>query len=364
MSIRKLYINAVSVDDPATERFRQSLGIEPTILDTPEVLYQRLKAHSDPWQQGKQVVLLTHNKGSFLKECPGTRQYTCCDYKILHIGSYCTMDCSYCILQSYFHPPVLTFFTNHDDLFNELDQAFEQPLIQRIGTGEFSDSLIWEAYTDLTAQLVERFSRQDHAVLELKTKTTAVQRLKRLDHNHKTIISWSLNTPQIITSQERGTASLTARLRAAQQCQQWGYPLGFHFDPMVIYPGCEDDYRKVLEQLFASVSPDNIVWISLGTMRFMPALKSIIEKRFADSTIVYGEFIPGLDGKMRYFKALRIQLVARMVEWIKTMAPQVTTYLCMEDEQVWQRSFGFSPKDKGGLPDMLDATAKRHCNLS
>ncbi|OQY57486.1 MAG: hypothetical protein B6245_16810, partial [Desulfobacteraceae bacterium 4572_88] len=52
----------------------------------------------------------------------------------------------------------------------------------------------------------------------------------------------------------------------------------------------------------------DVVWISLGTFRFMPSLKPIIQDRFPDSKIIYGEFIPGLDGKMRYFKPLRIRL--------------------------------------------------------
>ena len=280
MSIRELYIDAVCAEETTTRRFSRALGLEPTIIASTEELFQNIKSEIDPWNRGKQILLLTHNKSTFLKECPGTREYTCCGYKILHIGSYCTMDCSYCILQSYFHPPMLHFFTNHQDLFAELDRAFELPVIQRIGTGEFTDSLIWEKWTDLTQQLVERFSAQDHAVLELKTKTTAIGQLKDLAHNRKTIVSWSLNTPDVIASEERRTTSLSARLKAAAQCQQWGYPLAFHFDPMVIYPGCEDAYHDVLKQLFASVSAHRVVWISLGTMRFMPALKSVIGAAF------------------------------------------------------------------------------------
>jgi spore photoproduct lyase len=364
MAIKELYIDATAVEDAAAVHFSEALGLQGTVIENSDALYGRIKAGEDPWRRGKEVLLLTRNKSVFLKECPGTREYTCCGYKILHIGAYCTMDCSYCILQGYFHPPMLHFFTNHDDLFKELNQAFEDKAIQRIGTGEFTDSLIWERWTDLTERLVGRFSQQDRAVLELKTKTTAIERLKGLNHNRKTILAWSLNTPDIIASEERRTAPLSARLKAAAQCQQWGYPLAFHFDPMVIYPGCESAYHDVLKQLFAVVSADNVVWISLGTMRFMPALKPIIEKRFSHSTIVYGEFIPGLDGKMRYFKALRIKLYTSMVQWIRKLAPEVTTYLCMEDEQVWQHSFGFSPETKGGLPAMLDASAAHHCKLS
>ena len=364
MAISHVYVDAEVAHHAVTSDFIQRLGIQGEIIVDSSVLFDRIKEGGDPWGKGKQVLLLTRNRGAFLKACPGTREYTCCGYQILHIGSYCTMDCAYCILQSYFHPPVLQYFVNHENLLQELDQALQKPVVQRMGTGEFTDSLIWDAWSGLTPRLISRFGSQARAVLELKTKTTAIDHLQGLAHNRKTIMAWSLNTPAVIAAQERGTASLRARLRAAARCQSWGYPLAFHFDPIVIYPGCENDYRQVLEELFKTVRPDGIVWISMGTFRFMPALKQIIERRFPRSKMVYGEFIPGLDGKMRYFKPLRIQIYRSLAQWIDRLAPNVTTYLCMEDDAVWTRSIGFAPRSKGGLPAILDESARLHCELS
>ena len=168
-----------------------------------------------------------------------------------------------------------------------------------MGTGEFTDSLIWEPHIPISENLIQLFARQDGMVLEQKTKTVNVSHLKEIRHNRKTIVSWSLNPSAVIAAEERGTATLAARLKAAEMCQSWGYPLAFHFDPLVIYDGCEDEYRRTIQRLFAVVKPDNIVWISLGTFRFMPALKPIITRRFPLSWIIYGEFVRGLDGNMR-----------------------------------------------------------------
>jgi DNA repair photolyase len=363
MAIKQLYVDAQVMHHPVALDFIRHMGIHANVVADFTALYNLVKEADDSWGRGKQVLLLTRNKGAFIKVCPGTREYVCCGYQILHIGSYCTMDCAYCILQGYFHPPILQYFVNHEDLMAELDQALCQPGIHRMGTGEFTDSLIWEQWSDLTPRLIKKFSRQSRVVLELKTKTTAIERLQGLAHNRKTILAWSLNTPRVIADQERGTASLKARLRAAAQCQSWGYPLAFHFDPMIIYPGCENEYRQVLEELFSTVAPEAIVWISLGTFRFMPALKPVIEQRFTHSKIIYGEFIPGLDGKMRYFKPLRTALYRFMAQSIMDLAPGITTYLCMEDEQVWIQSMGFTPQSRGGLPTMLDESAQRCCGI-
>lgn len=363
MSISKLYIDHQAADLPEAVSIKSRLNLPSVTVHDAREVFEYVSSSDDPVQKGKETLLLTLNKGAFIRKCPGTTNYTCCDYQILHIGTFCTMDCAYCILQAYFHPPVLQYFVNHRDLLAELDQFFLKKPFRRIGTGEFTDSMIWEPWTALSDLLVPRFSTQSHAILELKTKTTSVSALKTLCHNRKTIAAWSVNTDTIIRHDERQTTSLSARLKAAAKCESWGYPLAFHFDPIFIYDGCEAEYKQVIEQIFAHVSPENIVWISLGTFRFMPSLKPIIQKRFPDSKIIYGEFISGLDGKMRYFKPLRIDIYRKIISMIREIAPDVLLYFCMEDDEVWEKSLGFIPSDRGGLPRMLDESAIRHCGL-
>ena len=363
MPIDQLFVDVSVAHFPLVDQFARRLKLKPSIVEDRQQLFDIIKQEEDPCQRGKQMLLLTRNQGPFIRKCPGTKEYTCCDYQILNIGTYCTMDCAYCILQTYFHPPLLQYFVNHDRLIDELDYILSQPDRLRIGTGEYTDSLIWEPWSDLTPQLVERFARQDNSVLELKTKTTAVQRLKGLDHQRKTIVSWSLNTPRIIANQERGTAPLKARLRAASNCRGEGYPLAFHFDPIFIYPEWESEYFEVIDTLFNTIPADEIVWISMGTFRFMPALQAVVRQRFPESDIIYGEFVPGLDGKMRYFKPLRIKVYQKLISRIREHAPTVTIYFCMEDDQVWEACLGFTPQSKGGLPSMLDASAEHHCGL-
>jgi spore photoproduct lyase len=364
VKIKKLYIDQQVSELPETALIRSRLNVPAEIVQESQTVFNNVLNADDPIEAGKRILYLTRNRGAYIKSCPGTRSYLCCGYKILHIGSFCHMDCTYCILQSYFHPPVLQYFVNHDDLMHALRNQFEYEKIFRIGTGEFTDSLIWELWTDLSTQLVPAFADQEFCALELKTKTTAIDALKTLRHRKKTIMAWSLNTRRIIQNEERRTAALTSRLKAAATCASWGYPLAFHFDPMVIYEGCRKEYREVVRQLFDHIDPHHIVWISLGTLRFMPALKDTIQARFRNSRIIYGEFINGLDGKMRYFKPLRIKLYRNMVKWIRAFAPNVTVYLCMEDEEVWHKSMGFIPSDFGGLSKLLDESAIRLCELN
>ena len=364
MRIKKVLVDKRVADAPETRLILSKIKAPHEIVhDMDRVCEQWSNQSGDLFLEGKKNLLLTENRGAFIKDCPGTSHYTCCGYKILHIGSYCVMDCSYCILQAYFHPPALTYFVNNDLLFTELEELFLEKKRLRIGTGEFTDSLIWEGCSDISHRLLDVFSRQSHAVLELKTKTVAIERFKGENHNRKTIMAWSVNSEAVIRSEERHTAPLAARLDAARKCASWGYPIAFHFDPMIIYDGWEKDYKNVVKQIFDHVSAENIVWISIGAFRFIPSLKKIIQSRFLKSKIVYGEFITGLDGKMRYFKPLRMDMYRKMAGWIRDIAPDATIYFCMEDDEVWENSLGFVPEEKGGLSGILDDSAARHCDL-
>ena len=363
MKINKLFIDNDLLSCEEAEALIKKIGIKPESVSDSKMVFDYVISCDDPVLRGKQTLYITENQGSVIRKCPGTSYYTCCDYTILHTGTFCTMDCSYCILQAYFHPPVLQYFAGREKISVELDKLFAMDKIFRIGTGEFTDSLIWEKITDLPQFLVEKFSDQSNSILELKTKTVNINSLKTIDHNNKTVIAWSLNTPAVIKSEERRTAPLEARLEAAAKCESWGYRLAFHFDPVIIYDGCEKEYESVIKKLFSHVSAENILWISIGTFRFMPGLKQIIEKRFPHSNIPYGEFILGLDNKMRYFKPLRIEIYKKIISYIKMYAPDVTLYFCMEDQEVWENTLGFFPGEEGELGSLLDKSAVKHCNL-
>lgn len=306
--------------------------------------------------RGKKSFFLTVNKGDFLKKCPGTKNYLCCGYQILYASQQCTLDCSYCILQSYFNNPLITFFVNTEDLLQELEKKIDDhpQRLWRIGTGEFTDSLVFDHITDLNAQLIPLFQKKDNAILELKTKTIATERLVRFQPNGSVVLAWSLNADEITNGEEHGAASIGERLEAAARCGRNGYRLAFHFDPIFYFAGWEKAYKDTIDRLFAHIDPAHIAWISLGCFRFMPALKAIITERFPHNDLIYNEFIPGLDGKMRYPKPVRIAMYTKMHTWIKDHNSSVFIYLCMESAEVWRASFGYSPSRFGSLKKALD----------
>jgi spore photoproduct lyase len=298
-------------------------------------------------------------KGRFIKACPGTRFYNCCGYQILNFGKQCSLGCSYCILQAYFPNPNLRLFANIDEMMQELREHLRNSprAVHRIGTGEFTDSLLLDHLTRLSEILVHFFAEQANAVLELKTKTSQVDLLEKLDHGGRTIVAWSLNPPEVIAREEGAACSLAERLEAARRCQEWGYRLAFHFDPLLAYPSWKEGYVEVVDRLFSAVDPDGIAWISLGTLRFMPSLKDTIRQHHPLTTILNEEFVPGLDGKLRYFRDLRVEMYSHLKKLLLEVKEDLCIYLCMESNDVWREALGFAPEEKGGLGAILDKQA-------
>ncbi len=272
------------------------------------------------------------------------------------------MDCVYCILQAYLNNPYLSFFVNIEDLLTELTETFahDPQHFWRIGTGEFTDSLALDRLTGLSRILVEFMRDKNSAVLELKTKTAVIENLAGLDHGGRTIVAWSLNSPGIVAQEEIRTASLEQRLAAAARCASWGYKLAFHFDPIIYHAGWQQGYAETIGRLFAAVPKENIAWISMGCLRYLPLLKKIAGQRFPNSRFFHEEFIEGLDGKARYFRTLRVEMYQHLYQQLLQYAdPRTCIYLCMENNEIWQEVFGFIPEEKGGLPGMLDEAVRQ-----
>jgi len=197
--IQHVYVEDDCRDLPLTTHILANLpGREVRVIPTrsgPDILAATPTPHS--LTGGKKHLVLCKNRGRFLKPCPATREYRCCDYQVLNVGMNCPMDCVYCILQAYLNNPWLSFFVNTDELLAELTTAFaESPqTFRRIGTGEFTDSMALDRITGLSRILIEFFKDQPNAVLELKSKAVALDNLKHSEHGGRTIMAWSLNSP-------------------------------------------------------------------------------------------------------------------------------------------------------------------------
>jgi spore photoproduct lyase len=355
-AFREVIVARGAEASPIYRNLRRALAHVPfTTVDAREPSAAAERANGD-FGAAKKTLYLAPHKGDFLKKCPGSAGQVCCNYFVINFASNCPMDCSYCYLQEYLADnAALKVFSNVADLIDEADRmlARHRGVFFRIGTGEITDSLALEPYTGMVGELLPYFAEQPNVLLELKTKSDRVDSLLSFDPKGRVVVAWSMNPPRVIELDEHGTASLAARLAAARRCQEAGYRLGFHFDPMIEYPGWESDYQSMLEQTFAAIDWRRLAWLSLGVLRQTPALKRVMRKRFPQSELLTGEQVLCPDGKMRYFQPLRVEMYRKMVRWIRRAAPTIKIYLCMESREVWEQVFGYAPSCEKELGNQM-----------
>ena len=363
--IEKIYLDVKAEGDWVSETVLKALPQVPVErIEEKRSLIKQFQCVSDPISAGKKNLFVTPFLGKRLKPCPGTSNHICCGYHVMNVITNCPMDCSYCVLQGYLNNPLITLYSNWEGLLQEIESFLSghPQSFLRLGTGELSDSLALDPIFPISPILIPSFAKRDHAFLELKTKSAEVDHLLHLDHRRKTIVSWSLNPNKIVEEEETGTASLGQRIESAQRCQEKGYPVGFHFDPVIFYEEWEKGYQETIDSLFRRIDPKGVMCISLGGFRYPPPLKAIAKERFPNTKIFLGELFPGRDGKFRYLKEIRVEMYQKMVQWLRDVDPNLFIYLCMESKEVWERVFGWSPSNSHHLNHLFEERLKEFLN--
>ena len=260
----------------------------------------------------KVVKHIDQVKRPVVRPCPCAVDHISCGYVVISHIIGCPYDCSYCFLHAFYGKDEIVVYNNEADILAQVSDYLaraDRPL--RLGTGQYSDSLALPEAISLAKRLVVYFAGQSEHLFEIKTKSAAVDELLTLDHKGKTVVAWSVNPEGVVRSEEFGAVSLRERIQAAKKCAQAGYPVGFHFDPIIHYSGWEEDYTNVIDLIFSEIDPKNIAWISLGALRYK---------------------------KERYPEQVRVEIFKKMHQYIRAHSRDVFIYLCMESEDVWQES--------------------------
>lgn len=336
-----------------SEVTQRILGHFPSV---PQLLLNEKIKKEEDISEAKKKLFLSSFKGEIVKSCQGLGDYVCCDYMTMTLVSNCHLECSYCILQDYLkNNPLITIYTNINEILEKVERQLKsQPNKKlRIGTGELSDSLALDNITEFSKELVPFTARQNNLILELKTKSNQIQNLLDLDHQGKTVISWSMNPPLFSEWEEHKCASIEERIQAALAVSHAGYPIAFHLDPLLALDNWKEEYENLIIRLKKNFANRHVAWISMGSLRFTPGLKKTMKDRFPKSKLHYQELYPNADGKVRYFRDIREDLYKTVKAYLEKYFPGTAHYLCMETETVWGKVFNEIPESKESLEKQM-----------
>lgn len=286
-------------------------------------------------------------KGKILKPCPGQKGYVCCSLFVIETAMGCPFSCSYCAIQDYIQKKNMIFYKGIEKLEKEL-KDFNGI---RITTGEFSDSLGIEKFYPYLHKIY-KIIKGKKITLELKTKSTNIKPILNLKTKKQLICGFSLNSNEVHKKFEENTPDPISRIKAAKELEEKGFYLSFHFDPII----SGFSYEEVIEKLTSTINEKNVLWISLGVLRFPEKLYYKFLNDRKKWELVKGEYFQGRDKKFRLYRPLREELYKNIIKKIRKKWKDVFIYLCMENKYVWENVFGIE-MDDDKLKNRLDKLA-------
>jgi len=271
--------------------------------------------------------------------CPVASEKTrCCNLLTLDAVESCGFDCSYCSIQSFYNQNTITFDSSFTTKLKNLN--LDKNRTYHIGTGQASDSLMWGNREGILDALFEFARENPNVILEFKTKSDKIKYFLENQVPSNILCTWSLNTPTIIENEEHLTASLDKRVNAARKVADKGVKVGFHFHPIVEYENYLDEYKSVYERLMREFKPNEVALVSFGTLTFIkPVIKQLREREFR-SKITQMPF-EDASGKSSYPESIKVEMFKHAYESFKPWSRDVFFYLCMEEHDIWNKTFGY-----------------------
>ena len=264
---------------------------------------------------------------------------TCPNYWHFSPYGFCPYDCQYCYLAG--TPGVR--FSPTVKIFLNLLQILER--IRVVATklteptafylGKLQDALALDPLTGYSRMMIPFFAKQKFARLTLLTKSNCIENLLDLDHNNRSILSWSLNPPEISSIFEKNIPSVFERLEAMQQCADVGYPIRAVIMPIIPVNNWQDIYAGFLNRVLETVP---LTRITLGQVCSYPAAVRLMGFKLGGQNLISStlEKERSKDGRFRFPAKLRIEIYSHLIGTIKAKCSDLQIGLCLEEYETFK----------------------------
>ena len=214
------------------------------------------------------MIIARKNKGEVLAAPPGYGLGGDHNYYFSHMLN-CIYDCRYCFLQGMYQSAHQVLFINYEDFGERIRQLATHHAGEPVWfySGYDCDSLANEPVTRFTEYFVPLLADIDNAWMELRTKSTQVRTLLRMQPLPRVVVAFSFSDRHSHARLEHGVPSIARRIDAMRRLQQAGWPVGLRLDPVVYHSRYQDEFVALLDQIFSVVDADSLHSASLGGFR-------------------------------------------------------------------------------------------------
>ena len=285
-------------------------------------------------------VIQNSSEKTIYGPCPVASPRTvCCNLKTIDVVENCPFACSYCTIQTFYQHSFI--FDQH--LKEKLDNIkLESGRFYHFGSGQSSDALAWGNKFGILHTLCNFAEKNPNILLEFKTKSDNIDYFIKTSVPKNIVISWTLNTPTIITNEEHHTVSLERRFEAAKKVALRGIKVAFHFHPVVYYKNWQGEYSLLVRELQKNFVPEDILFISFGSVTLIKPVLEKIRISGYPTKMTQMQMEKDPHGKFTYPDAVKVKMFRYLYTQFQKWHQKIFFYLCMEKESIWKSVFGFS----------------------
>jgi len=318
-----LYPDAERVEQPNVPHNRVELG-EPDPL-------RRMLA-------GKRTLVFgEHRSAVRFSEEEGN---TCPNYWHFSLYGHCPYGCRYCYLAGtpgVWFSPTVKIFGNLGEIVGRMDRVARRAGVPTaFYHGKLQDGLALDPLTGYSRVLVPWFARHPFARQIVLTKSAQADALLGLEHGGRTILSWSVNPPEVVPQFGENVPGVGERLDAMRRCADAAYPVRAVLMPIVPVEGWAEIYGRFVGRLVAEVPVQRL---TLGGICSYRGARGLMERRLGADNIISRHVAAGgesPDGRARYAEGLRVEMYARLLRVAREARPDVELALCLEEPSVWR----------------------------
>jgi spore photoproduct lyase len=267
--VSRVYVESAVRHHPRTQRLLRRMHKLPVIEIEHYGEVFNPRSQNFRLQKKDPAIIIAHkNKGQVLAAPEGYGLDGDHHYYFSHMLN-CLYDCRYCFLQGMYQSAHQVLFINFEDFAAEMRQVAARHPQKPVWfySGYDCDSLANEPMTQFTEYFIPVVAEIDNAWMELRTKSTQVRGMLKLDPLERVVAAFSFSDPVSHSRLEHGVPSIAKRLNAMRRLMEAGWKVGLRLDPIVYHSNYQAEFKALLEQIFAELDADAIHSVSLGSFR-------------------------------------------------------------------------------------------------
>ncbi|UCD09337.1 MAG: hypothetical protein JSU79_01455 [Dehalococcoidales bacterium] len=313
------------------------------IIDCPDIPHNRIKLEEEDslilHQTGKKTLVFGELKSAvrFSQE----QGNSCPNYWHFSPYGFCPFGCKYCYLtgtQGVKFSPTVKIYVNLPEMINEIDR-----ISMRLGKptsfyiGKLQDPLALDPLTAFSGIMIPFFAKHPFARLTLLTKSNNVDSLLDVEHRGNTILSWSVNPPEICAEFEENVPSMDERLDAMDRVASVGYPVRAVMMPVIPVNEWHEVYKKFTIRLLKEIP---IQRLTIGGICIYQSARNLMERKLGVHNPITENIVNNIgklgDGRARYSRELREEVYSTLIKTVRQVRPDLDIALCLEEIQVWK----------------------------